>query len=149
MIDGINIIPLKKIPDERGSVMHMLRSTDPHFTKFGEVYFSTVLPNAVKAWKRHKLMTQHFAVPYGKIKLVVYDNREESPTSGNLETIFIGEESYQLVIVPPKLWYGFQCVSDDTAILTNCADMPHDPSESEKMDLENDIIPFDWNAAEK
>ena len=29
MIDGVKVVPLRRIPDERGTVMHMLRSTDP------------------------------------------------------------------------------------------------------------------------
>jgi dTDP-4-dehydrorhamnose 3,5-epimerase len=35
MIDGVLIKPLKKIPDERGSVMHMMRSDDQNFEKVG------------------------------------------------------------------------------------------------------------------
>ena len=38
-IEGVTITPLKKIPDERGSIMHMLRNDDPHFEKFGEIFF--------------------------------------------------------------------------------------------------------------
>ncbi len=50
MIEGITITPLKQILDERGKVMHMLRRDDEHFQQFGEIYFSTVRPNVVKAW---------------------------------------------------------------------------------------------------
>lgn len=31
MIEGVKIIPLKQIVDERGKVMQMLKATDPHF----------------------------------------------------------------------------------------------------------------------
>ena len=48
MIDGVLIKPLKKIPDERGTIMHMMRNDDPNFEKFGEIYFSTVYPGDVK-----------------------------------------------------------------------------------------------------
>ena len=50
MIDGVKIIDLKKIPDERGMIMHMLKSTDSHFKNFGEIYFSCGYPGVVKAW---------------------------------------------------------------------------------------------------
>ena len=40
MIDGVSIVPLRQIVDERGKIMHMMKSTDPHFIKFGEIYFS-------------------------------------------------------------------------------------------------------------
>ncbi len=42
MIQGVEVVPLRRIPDERGTIFHMLRATDPHFQKFGEIYFSTV-----------------------------------------------------------------------------------------------------------
>ena len=43
-IDGVKIISLKKIPDERGTIYHMLRSSDPHFIKFGENTISKKKP---------------------------------------------------------------------------------------------------------
>ena len=78
VIKGVIIVPLKKIVDERGKVMHMLRCDSPLFKEFGEIYFSVINPGAVKAWKRHLKMTQHFAVPVGEIRLVIYDNRSDS-----------------------------------------------------------------------
>jgi len=61
-INGVKIQPLKQIKDERGSVMHMLRSDSPYYEQFGEVYFSTVKQGVVKAWKQHKVMIHNFAV---------------------------------------------------------------------------------------
>ena len=69
MIPGVVITPLKQIPDERGKVMHMLKRTDPHFSGFGEIYFSVVNPGAVKAWKKHLQMTLNLAVIQGAAKL--------------------------------------------------------------------------------
>jgi len=44
MIHGVKIIPLRQVVDERGKIMHMLKATDPHFIKFGEIYFSCAWP---------------------------------------------------------------------------------------------------------
>ena len=49
MIDGVKVKPLRRIPDERGFIMHMLRADDPDFERFGEIYFSTVYPGAIRA----------------------------------------------------------------------------------------------------
>lgn len=76
MIDGVKITPLLQIHDERGSVMHMLKSTDSAFEQFGEIYFSGVYPDVVKAWHIHSKMTLNYAVPVGKIKFVLYDDRK-------------------------------------------------------------------------
>ncbi|MCG6962509.1 MAG: dTDP-4-dehydrorhamnose 3,5-epimerase family protein [Acidobacteria bacterium] len=145
MIDGVKIIPLRRIPDERGVVMHMLRSDEQHFRGFGEIYFSTVYPGVVKGWHRHTRMTLNYAVPYGLIKLVLYDAREDSTTRGELMEIFAGESNYVLVQVPPGIWNGFKCVGGDTAIVANCATVPHDPTEIERTDPADPRIPYDWN----
>ena len=104
MIEGVIVHPLKQIPDERGKVMHMLKATDPHFERFGEIYFSMVYPGVVKGWHRHARMTLNYAVVIGTIKLVLYDDRTGSPTQGKLEELFVGDSNYCLVKVPPGIW---------------------------------------------
>ncbi|BCB96306.1 dTDP-4-dehydrorhamnose 3,5-epimerase [Dissulfurispira thermophila] len=149
MIDGVVIQPLKQIIDERGKVMHMIRSDSPLFTKFGEIYFSIVNPGAVKAWKRHLRMTQHFAVPVGKIKLVIYDDRLNSVSRKKIEILEIGEDNYHLVRIPPLLWYGFKGISKEFALVANCTDMPHEPVESEHIDPYDKKIPYNWNSSDE
>ncbi|SVA50049.1 uncharacterized protein METZ01_LOCUS102903, partial [marine metagenome] len=55
-----------------------MRSDAPEFTTFGECYFSEMIPGAVKAWKCHRKQTQHLAVPIGRVRFVIYDDRELS-----------------------------------------------------------------------
>src|SRR5947209_17024448 len=104
MIHGVEVKPLRQISDERGKVMHMLRCDAPHFEKFGEIYFSCVWPGAIKGWHLHKLMTLNYAVPCGHIKFVLYDERAESRTRGELTELYLGESNYALVTVPPGVW---------------------------------------------
>ena len=75
MIENVTVQPLEQIIDDRGKVMHMLRRDDPHFTEFGEIYFSVVHPNVIKGWHLHERMTINYAVIQGLIKLVLYDPR--------------------------------------------------------------------------
>ena len=145
MIDGVLVHPLRQIPDERGKIMHMLRASDPHFAGFGEIYFSVVYPGAIKGWHIHRRMVLNYAVPSGRIKFVLYDSREGSPTRGELQELFLGEDAYSLVQVPPGVWNGFKGIGTTPAIVANCASIEHDPLEIERMDpLVNDVIPYDW-----
>ena len=144
MIDGVKVVPLRRIPDERGTVMHMLRSTDPHFTQFGEIYFSTVYKDVVKGWHRHQQMTLNYACVSGRIKLVMYDDRPASPTRGAIAEVFLGPDEYALVVIPPGIWNGFKGMSDPYAIVANCATHPHDPSASERLDPFENELPYDW-----
>ena len=145
MIDGVFIYPLRQIPDERGKIMHMLRADDPYFEKFGEIYFSTVYPGVVKGWHLHKRMTLNYAVVIGTIKLVLYDDRLDSPTRGELMELFIGQANYVLVKIPSRVWNGFKGIGVDPAIVANCATIPYDPNEIEREDPFRNSIPYDWS----
>ncbi|HOY66380.1 MAG TPA: dTDP-4-dehydrorhamnose 3,5-epimerase family protein [Candidatus Ozemobacteraceae bacterium] len=145
MIDGVVITPLRQIPDERGKIMHMLRADAPHFKGFGEIYFSCVHPGAIKGWHIHTRMTLNYAVPFGKIKFVLYDERPDSKTRGEIQEIFLGPENYCLVTVPPHVWNGFKGVGTETSIVANCASIPHDPSEIQRRDPFDPSIPYSWD----
>jgi dTDP-4-dehydrorhamnose 3,5-epimerase len=144
-IQGVKVHQLRRIPDERGMIMHMLRSDDTQFERFGEIYFSCVYPGAIKAWHIHRAMTLNYAVPHGMIKLVLYDDRADSVTRGQLMEIFTGDSNYALVTIPPMVWNGFKGIGLTTAIVANCSTLSHDPSEIDRRDPFDGTIPYDWS----
>lgn len=144
MIEGVQIIPLRQILDERGKVMHMLRADAPHFKSFGEIYFSVVNPGAIKAWHIHRIMTLNYAVPVGQIKFVLYDEREGSPTKGEMQEIFLGPDNYNLVTVPPNVWNGFKGIGTVPSLVANCASIGHDATEIDRKNPFDPSIPYDW-----
>ena len=144
-IEGVIVQPLKQIADSRGSVLHMLRNDSDLFNRFGEVYFSEIYPGMVKAWKRHKQQIQNLAVPVGKIRLAIYDDRPTSSTHGKITEYELGRpEHYKLIHIPPMLWYGFQEIGDQISMIANCADQPHDPKDAESEPADSDQIPYQW-----
>lgn len=145
MIEGIKIIPLRKIQDERGCIYHMLKHTDEHFSDFGEIYFSSIYPNAIKGWHNHKKMVLNYACILGNIKLVLYDSRKKSKTYKQIQEVFIGENNYCLVIVPPGVINGFKAVGNKMAIIANCASIPHDPNEIIRIDPFDKEIGYNWD----
>jgi dTDP-4-dehydrorhamnose 3,5-epimerase len=149
MINDIIITPLKKIPDERGMIMHFIKSTDKNFKSFGEVYFATAYPGVIKGWHLHKKQEQNYCVIQGMIKLVLFDNRKDSHSKGQLQEIFIGENNYCVVKIPPGIINGWKCIGDKTAILANFSDLPHDPTEMERIDPISNNIPYNWNIVMK
>ena len=143
-IDGVVIQSLQQIRDERGSVMHMLRSDSYLFERFGEVYFSTVGHGVVKAWKRHRVMTQNFTVPVGQVKFVIFDDRENSHTRGNLLEVITGVDQYALAKIPPELWYGFKGLGPDYSLIVNCTTVPFDEKEVERVERNSPEVPYKW-----
>jgi dTDP-4-dehydrorhamnose 3,5-epimerase len=144
-LEGVITQPLSQFMDDRGGVLHMLRSDSDLFVKFGEIYFSEVNPGIVKAWKYHKEKTQFFAVPIGMIRLVIYDGREGSVSKGCVTVIELGRDNYQLVRIPPQLWYGFMGLGEMPSLIANCADMPHDPEEADQLPASSSDIPYEWS----
>jgi len=144
LIEGVQVVPLRRFPDERGTIFHMLRRTDPHFIEFGEIYFTSIYRDVIKGWHRHADMTLNYACISGRIKLVLYDNRAGSPTRDVLMERFLGPDDYSLVVIPPGVWNGMKGMSD-LSIVANCATHPHDPSRTERLDPNAGHIPYDWS----
>ncbi len=145
LIDGVLLTKLKEIPDPKGSVLHMLRNDDDLFTSFGECYFSEVNINAVKGWKKHLSQSQNISVPLGRIKFVLYDDRESSATFKNISEIILGRpDSYYRLHIPNNVWYSFGCISETNSMIVNCSDIPHSPDESETLPIDNKEIPYSW-----
>ena len=133
-LEGVSLTPLRQIVDERGAVLHMLRSDSPGFHGFGECYFSEVRPGALKAWKRHTRQTQNLVVPVGRVRFVICDTRDASHTRGGMQLIELGRpDAYARLTIPPMLWYGFTSLGEMNALVTNCADIPHEAGESESL----------------
>lgn len=146
MIEGVTVKKLKVIADERGRLMEILRSDDGCFSKFGQVYMTTAYPGVVKGWHYHKKQSDNMAVVKGMMKIVLYDSRRESATFGEINEIFAGIHNPVLVHIPPFVYHGFKCISEDEAIVVNTPTETYNYKEPDEFRLpahENDI-PYKW-----
>jgi dTDP-4-dehydrorhamnose 3,5-epimerase len=146
MIHEVVTKKLRVIPDERGRLMEILRADDELFSKFGQVYMTTAYPGVVKGWHYHKKQTDHFSVVRGMIKLVLYDGRKDSPTKGEVNEFILGEQNPLLVKIPPFIFHGFKCVSEQEAI---CINVPtevynYDQPDEFRVDPHQNDIPYSW-----
>jgi dTDP-4-dehydrorhamnose 3,5-epimerase len=148
-IADVIIKPLKRFPDERGMVMHIMKATDEEFKGFGEVYCSSIYPGVVKGWHYHEKVTLNYVVLKGMIKFVLYDERENSPSKGVVQEIFIGEDNYVRVTVPPGIWNGFKGIGTEPALVCNVLDMPHDENETKRLDPHQNHIPYTWDRKDR
>ncbi|MCL7411937.1 MAG: dTDP-4-dehydrorhamnose 3,5-epimerase family protein [Methanosarcinaceae archaeon] len=145
MIEGVELTPLKIISGDSGDVLHAIKRTESSFQGFGEAYFSTVDKGAIKAWKRHNKMTLNLVVPCGEIKFVLYDDRQDSQTYGQINELTLSLQNYQRLTVPPLVWLGFKGLGDDLNMLMNVSDIPHDPEEYDKIDAYKNHINYLWD----
>jgi len=148
-INGVFIKNLTVIPDERGWLMEILRCDDPCFKSFGQVYLTTAYPGVVKAWHGHKKQTDNFTCIHGMMKVVLYDDRADSPTYQALVEIFVGEQNPVRITVPPGVYHGFKAIGRDTAYFINIPTLPYNYAEPDEYRLPPDTekIPYDWGLA--
>ncbi len=144
MIHDVKITPLRIIPDNRGKVMHMLRTDSEVFSRFGEIYFSTVFYNSIKAWHLHKESTLNYVCVSGEVKLVLFDDREESPTKNQHQELILSPKNYFLVTIPPLIWNGFKGIGKTESIIANCLTIPHDEREMVRKDPSDKKFNYNW-----
>jgi len=133
-MDGVFLTPLKIMENPAGEVLRGLRKDDRGFCQFAEAYFSTIRGGAVKAWKRHREMTLNLVVPVGEVRFVVFDDREGSSTCGSYFEAVLSRSKYSRLTVAPRLWVGFEGISNDGNLILNIADIIHDPTEVDRVD---------------
>ncbi|MCH9711770.1 MAG: WxcM-like domain-containing protein [Proteobacteria bacterium] len=140
MIEDVLIVKLDVIDTPGGNVMHAMKKTSVGYMDFGEAYFSQVDEGAIKAWKRHKNMILNLVVPTGKIKFVLFDDREVS--NNQFQEVTISRENYCRLTIPPMVWVGFQGMTSGSMLL-NIASIEHDPLEVDRLAI--DKINYNWS----
>lgn len=147
MIEAVKTKDLRVIPDERGFLMEMLRSDDEMFDKFGQLYLTVCYAGVVKGWHYHRVQTDHFVCVRGMAKVVLYDSRENSPTHGEVNEFFMGEQKAILLKIPPLVMHGFKATGDNPAYIINCPTEVYNYKEPDEFRLpfNTEEIPYDWD----
>jgi dTDP-4-dehydrorhamnose 3,5-epimerase len=146
MIEGVKVKDLKVIPDDRGMLVEFLRSDDPDFQKFGQVYMTMVYPGVVKAWHFHKKQTDHFVCVSGMAKVGLHDAREGSRTLGETNTFVIGWQRQRLLIIPPGVYHGFTPAGPEPACIVNIPTELFDRENPDefRIPFDDPRIGYDW-----
>jgi len=144
MVDGAIFTPLRQICDERGKVMHMRREDSPLFSHFGEIYFSCTFPGAIKPLHLHTRMRLNYAVVYGAIKCLLFEDRLSSNTFGETNDFFLSADNYSLLTVIPLIWNGWKGIVTETSISANCATIIHQSDEIKRKPAFDSYIQYNW-----
>ena len=145
MIDGVIISQLKVISDNRGKVMHMMRNDSSVFSNFGEIYFSTINYESIKAWHLHKEATLNYCCIKGKVKLVLFDDRKNSSTNGTYQELFLSPDNHRLITIPNNIWNGFKGIDESESIIANCLNLPHNEEEMVRKDPNDNYFKYNWS----
>jgi dTDP-4-dehydrorhamnose 3,5-epimerase len=151
LIEGVRVKPLKVIADERGRLFEILRRDEALFTKFGQVYCTTVEFGVVKGWHLHHQQIDNFVCVAGMIKLALYDGRPKSPTKGLVNEFFLGVHQPQLVHIPAWVHHGFKGISQPESLVINVCSEPyrHDKPDEYRFDTHDTSIPYTWDRVDR
>ncbi|MEW6323755.1 MAG: dTDP-4-dehydrorhamnose 3,5-epimerase family protein [Nitrospirota bacterium] len=153
MIHGVLIKDLKVLSDDRGFLMEMLRSDEPMYERFGQVYITGCKRGVVKGWHYHKEQTDHFICVLGRALVVLYDPRDGSPTKGAVEEYYLeappaASRPSILLKIPPYVYHGFTPSGCDEARIINVPTLPyrHEQPDEFRHPWNSADIPYRWPA---
>ena len=151
LIQDVKIKQLKPVPDERGKLMELLRSDEPIFERFGQVYVTVCKPKIVKGWHYHKLQVDYFVCLSGTAKAVLYDARESSKTYKQINEFIMGWQNPIMVKIPTFVYHGFTAVGIEDAMILNIPTEVYKYSEPDEFraDPFTKEIPYDWGDVDR
>lgn len=122
MINGVIIKPIEKFTDNRGSLAEVFRQDVLDFHP-AMAYLSWTNPGIARGPHEHIYQSDCFAFPGpGNFRLHLWDRREGSSTKGEKYEAVVGVDNPCVVIVPPGVVHGYQCVSEEMAMSINFPD---------------------------
>lgn len=147
MIDGVIVKQLKRNADERGYLMEMLRSDDEIFEKFAQTYVSLNYPGVIRAWHYHKKQNDFWVVPKGMVKAVVYDCREGSPTYGEVNEFFLGDNNPIMLKIPIGTMHGYKTIGTEPSLLINFPTELYNRAEPDEYrePWNSENVPYNWD----
>ena len=150
-IEGVVFRPTRPVPHEDGHVTEVARSTwDVLGDPIVQVHVTTTLPGRVRAWGLHQGLSDRLFVVDGLVKIVVFDGRNGSPTSGRINEFTVSARNPGLLIIPPNLYHGWKNIGTSEAIIINMPTRMYNYEAPDALDLPCDseaahrIVPYQW-----
>ena len=146
-IDGVVVREVLHVLRDHGVVTENYRSEwDPTGLPVVHVYQSRLFPAAIGAWSCHEKSIDRLFVNQGHVKIVLYDGREESPTSGQLMELHVGDARPTFLVIPKGVWHGLQNLGASDALMLNFPTHAYDYEDPDHYRLPWDTaeIPYTW-----
>lgn len=136
-------LPCAIYSDDRGwSIMNQFQGV---LTHQGQINYSVMYPNVIKAWHRHHKQTDMWMGLMGNLKVGVHRD-----TDGATWQIVIGDKKPGVLIIPPTLWHGAATVSHEPAGLLYYVTTAYDAkSPDEDRRAWDSIEGFPWGVVFK
>jgi dTDP-4-dehydrorhamnose 3,5-epimerase len=152
LIDGIEIEPTTQHPDDRGMFAELFRFGQPGIARDYDpangariqVSFTISYPGVIKAIHYHFEQTDLWAPLTGMFQVFLCDLRENSPTCGKLNTIFVGSQRPWNMRIPPGIGHGYRIVGPDSGMLVYATNRTYNPQDEGRIQFDDPGINYDW-----
>lgn len=131
-------VPANLYADDRGwSLMNQMQGV---MSPEGQINYSVMYPNVIKAWHRHRLQTDFWICLHGHLKVGMH--RE---SDGKTWLAVIGEKRPGVMVIPPPLWHGAATVGAESAGLLYYVTHAYNPqAPDEDRRAYDSIAGFPW-----
>jgi dTDP-4-dehydrorhamnose 3,5-epimerase len=142
---GVTFRDLPLHIDERGSVRELY---DPrwqwHRDPLVFVYCFTLRPGFIKGWGLHLKHEDRYFVLRGEMEVVMYDERPDSPTRGQVSSVVLSEYHGRLMNIPAGVWHANRNLGRTDAVVINFPTIQYDHADPDKfrLPLDTDRIPY-------
>jgi len=148
MIDGVHIKKVTKHEDPRGFFAELMKEGDPGFHPVMQTSYSLSAPGVVKAFHFHNYH-ESWCVLQGRAHVVIYDNREDSPTYKETQVLELNSEAPMVLSIPPKIPHGYKVIGTEPVGMLYHAEEAYDPSRPDQIGIiaeDDPAIGYDWTA---
>lgn len=121
-IKDVSLVDLTMHQDDRGYLYELVHITDTFVPQFGQVYIvGDPVRGTIRAFHKHAELHDWFAIVHGSAKFVLKDDRQDSPTYGEVASFVLSERNPKLLVVPPGVYHGWMSLEDDTIMVSTAS----------------------------
>lgn len=147
MIEGVKVKKLVKHCDDRGFFAELVRDDEPELlSKFGQASWSMSYPGVIKAFHYHEKQDDLWFFPSGNAQIVLYDLREDSPTKGETDVYYMGEENPIMLLIPKGVAHGYRVLGERpaTIIYFTTESYNRENPDEKRINWDDPLIGFEW-----
>ncbi|MEK3854446.1 dTDP-4-dehydrorhamnose 3,5-epimerase family protein [Cytobacillus sp. FSL H8-0458] len=147
MIDGVKVKKLVKYCDDRGFFAELVRDDEPELlSKFGQASWSMSYPGVIKAFHYHEKQDDLWFFPSGSAQVVLYDLRDYSPTYGETEVYYMGENNPILLLIPSGVAHGYRVLGNQPATIIYFTTESYNANlpDEKRINWDSPEINFNW-----
>ena len=153
LIEGVRIEPFPLWPDDRGYFLEIARLTEGMVDEFDpaqtQVSAALSYPATIKAFHYHQHQTDYWTVASGMFQVALVDLREESPTFGARNTLYVGALRPWRVLIPPGVGHGYKVIGEQPGVLVYLTNRQYNPADEGRIAHNDPGIAYDWELQHK